>query len=224
MKDLFITIFNIIEIGLFISLIVKFLFMKNKRISSAGIGFFSFVILTIAYKSISLIFDRNFFELILFITSLIYLQIYFYECSKFRNLYKTITEINNIYKIQKITKYNVYAFSAFLFMLESLSVSIYSNSAAKFYHYDFIPLISVIVCLIYQICFLRLTKKYFLKPFILFTISLAVFSLYNIYLNYFILFPTILHGILGVFIRALQTFIIGYIVFNSKKFFEDFLW
>jgi len=211
-------IVDIIETILFLIIIAN-IFKKNKKFSPAGLGFISFVILSVIYRLLSIFDIYNQIKVYVLITSLIFIKVYFYETSKYRNLTNTIGEINNIYKAQKNIKTSTYFFIAILFMLESVSVSIHSNLDNR-YCFNFIPTVCAILSFIYQFHYIIITKKYILKPFLFFTLSLILFFSYNIYLNLFVLFPNIVNLFFVVLIRTLQTFTIGYITFNRKHFFK----
>lgn len=222
-------LFFVIEIFLYASLITKFLFykfLKRKTFTSSGVCYICSLIFFLFYgfTGIYPILYGDPFEIVyplksfLFITALVYLQMYFYKMSK-SFTFKSITTIakKNCRKYVSAKK-NLYIYSVFLFISESLCVPIFSNSNCYIRFYEIIPALCLLVFFIYQI---KLSKKvengFILTPWIVYSLSMIIFLLIRFFIENFVFCNNEILNIIGVFFRTAQLFSLGFIAFAKKN-------
>jgi hypothetical protein len=153
----------------------------------------------------------------IYITGIIYLQIYFYKMSKTLGFKNSITEAKKNARTIKIIKNNMYIFSAILFMIEALCVPIFSNSKCYIRFYEFIPAVCLIIFIIYQISLaLKIKNGFIIHPWIIYSIITFIFLITRGFIENFVLNDYFIPSMIGVALRICQLFSLSYIAFFRK--------
>ena len=228
MDNYFKMYFFIIEAFLFLYLLTKLLVVKiykHKCFTSAGLcylfgiffmclfGLLSIMPFIINDKYNIIIQAKSF----LYITGIIYLQIYFYKMSKILEIKNSITEFKRNVRTIKIAKNNMYIFSAILFMIETLCVPIFTNSKCYIKFYEFIPAICLIVFIIYQISLILKNKNGFvIQPWIVYSVITFIFLIVKGFIENLVLNNCLIPFMIEIVLRVCQLFSLGYIAFFKK--------
>ena len=228
MDNYFKMYFFIIEAFLFLYLLTKLLVVKiykHKCFTSAGLcylfgiffmclfGLLSIMPFIINDKYNIIIQAKSF----LYITGIIYLQIYFYKMSKILEIKNSITEFKRNVRTIKIAKNNMYIFSAILFMIETLCVPIFTNSKCYIKFYEFIPAICLIVFIIYQISLILKNKNGFvIQPWIVYSVITFIFLIVKGFIENLALNNCLISFMIEIVLRVCQLFSLGYIAFFKK--------
>ena len=153
----------------------------------------------------------------LYITGIIYLQIYFYKMSKSLGFENSITEAKRNTRTIKIKKNNMYILSAILFMIETLCVPIFSNSKCCIRFYEFIPVICLTIFIIYQISLsLKIKNGFVIRPWITYSVITFMFLTVRWFIGNFVINNYVIPSMIGVVLRICQLFSLGYIAFFRK--------
>ena len=228
MDNYFKMYFFIIEAFLFLYLLTKLLVVKiykHKCFTSAGLcylfgiffmclfGLLSIMPFIINDKYNIIIQAKSF----LYITGIIYLQIYFYKMSKSLGFENSITEAKRNTRTIKIIKNNMYILSAVLFMIETLCVPIFSNSKCCIRFYEFIPVICLTIFIIYQISLsLKIKNGFVIRPWITYSVITFMFLTVRWFIGNFVIDNYVIPSMIGVVLRICQLFSLGYIAFFRK--------
>lgn len=217
--------FNSINIFFFFCLIVKiflFKFLKKKSLTAAGACYFFSILFFLLCEVIGLIpiVYNDLFKIFLplksfmFISALVYLQIFFYKMAKGLKFKNSIITVSKNYKKRKKAENNTYIYTVLLFIIEVLCVPLFSNSKCNIRFYEVIPAICLLISLIYQSClFPKIENNSILIPWIIYTSVMTVFLLFRFIIENFVLQDYALLNIISVFFRIIQIFILGYILF-----------
>ena len=228
MDNYFKMYFFIIEAFLFLYLLTKLLVVKiykHKCFTSAGLcylfgiffmclfGLLSIMPFIINDKYNIIIQAKSF----LYITGIIYLQIYFYKMSKSLGFENSITEAKRNTRTIKIIKNNMYILSAVLFMIETLCVPIFSNSKCCIRFYEFIPVICLTIFIIYQISLsLKIKNGFVIQPWIVYSVITFIFLIVKGFIENLALNNCLISFMIEIVLRVCQLFSLGYIAFFKK--------
>ena len=220
--------FFCIEAFLFLCLLIKLLAIKiykHKDFTPAGIcylfgiffmclfGLLSIVPFVLNDKYNIIVPAKSF----IYITGIIYLQIYFYKMSKTLGFKNSITEAKKNARTIKIIKNNMYIFSTILFMIEALCVPIFSNSKCYIRFYEFIPAVCLVIFIIYQISLaLKIKNGFIIQPWIVYSIITFIFLIVRGFIENFVLNDYFIPSMIGVALRVCQLFSLSYITFFRK--------
>lgn len=223
--DIINTYFNMsflsIETFLFFSLIIRLIFtkIKNKKVfTTAGICYLVSIFVFLLYSAFGLytLFYGDYFgcfspaKTFLFITALVYLQIYFYKISKGFKLKNSEIAIKN-YRSHIKSKNNLYIFSEILFVIETLCVPIFSNSKCYIRLYEIVPAICLTIFLIYQLNLLPKIRNFqIILPWTFYTVFMIIFLIIRFLIENFGFCNL---NFTGVLFRIFQIFSLGYISF-----------
>ena len=228
MERYFNIVFFCIKTFFFFSLLIKLLAVKiykHKNFTAAGICYFSGIFFMCLFGLLSIIpFILNDkynvivqIKSFLYITGIIYLQIYFYKMSKILEIKNSITEFKRNVRTIKIAKNNMYIFSAILFMIETLCVPIFTNSKCYIKFYEFIPAICLIVFIIYQISLILKNKNGFvIQPWIVYSVITFIFLIVKGFIENLALNNCLISFMIEIVLRVCQLFSLGYIDFFKK--------
>ena len=228
MERYFNIVFFCIKTFFFFSLLIKLLAVKiykHKNFTAAGICYFSGIFFMCLFGLLSIIpFILNDkynvivqIKSFLYITGIIYLQIYFYKMSKILEIKNSITEFKRNVRTIKIAKNNMYIFSAILFMIETLCVPIFSNSKCCIRFYEFIPVICLTIFIIYQISLsLKIKNGFVIRPWITYSVITFMFLTVRWFIGNFVINNYVIPSMIGVVLRICQLFSLGYIAFFRK--------
>lgn len=228
MNSYFNIYFFCIEAFLFLCLLIKLLAVKiykNKNFTSAGICYLFGIFFMCLFGVLSILsfFLNDKYNIItptksfLYITGIIYLQIYFYKMSKNLGFKNSITEAKRNARAIKRTKNDMYVFSAILFMIETLCVPIFSNSGCYIRFYEFIPAICLVIFIIYQISLsLRIKNRFVIQPWITYSIITFMFLTVRGFIENLVLNDFFMPNMIGVVLRVCQLFSLGYITFFRR--------
>lgn len=221
--------FFCIEAFLFLCLLIKLLAIKiykHKEFTPAGMcylfgtffmclfGLLNIVPFVLNDKYNIIVPAKSF----IYITGIIYLQIYFYKMSKTLGFKNSITEAKRNTRTIKIIKNNMYIFSVILFMMEAFCVPIFSNSKCYIRFYEFIPAVCLVIFIIYQIFLaLKIKNGFIIQPWIIYSIITFIFLIVRGFIENFVLNNYFIPSMIGVILRICQLFSLSYIVFFRKN-------
>lgn len=221
--------FFCIEAFLFLCLLIKLLAIKiykHKEFTPAGMcylfgtffmclfGLLNIVPFVLNDKYNIIVPAKSF----IYITGIIYLQIYFYKMSKTLGFKNSITEAKRNARTIKIIKNNMYIFSVILFMMEAFCVPIFSNSKCYIRFYEFIPAVCLVIFIIYQIFLaLKIKNGFIIQPWIIYSIITFIFLIVRGFIENFVLNNYFIPSMIGVILRICQLFSLSYIVFFRKN-------
>jgi len=217
--------FYCLEFILFLILFCRLLINKiHKKFTSAGLCyFFSSIVFSLFCASCLMpyIFLDNcnvllYAKTFLYISGTIYLQIYLYKIQKnfLSNSAKQIKKFNN--NIEELKK-NMYSFSEFLFLIESLCVGLFSCNKSFINFFEIVPIISLTIFLIYQLIIYNKTKR---KTFWLYyTIATIIFLTLRVFIEN--VNGNVILQLLSVVIRIIQLLILSYITISSNNELEN---
>lgn len=221
--------FFCIEAFLFLCLLIKLLAIKiykHKEFTPAGMcylfgtffmclfGLLNIVPFVLNDKYNIIVPAKSF----IYITGIIYLQIYFCKMSKTLGFKNSITEAKRNTRTIKIIKNNMYIFSVILFMMEAFCVPIFSNSKCYIRFYEFIPAVCLVIFIIYQIFLaLKIKNGFIIQPWIIYSIITFIFLIVRGFIENFVLNNYFIPSMIGVILRICQLFSLSYIVFFRKN-------
>lgn len=218
-------IFFSVEIFLFLVLMIKILFikfLKSKKFTTAGICYFISAFFFLLY-GVAGVFPILYGDQLgifapaksfLFITALVYLQLYFYKMSKNFTFKLSTTIATRNYRAHTKAKTNLYTYSILLYVIEALCVPVFSNSRCYIRFYEIIPAICLTIFLIYQLNLLpKIQNSSVVIPWIIYTIFLLLFLCFRFLIENLIIQNIGIVNLIGVFFRTAQLVTLGYISF-----------
>jgi hypothetical protein len=224
MDKIFNIIFSSIEFFLFLGMFVKLLYSygKKKKFTTAGVSYFFGICLFLTFSLIGIVSScfEEYGEALkpiksfIYITSIIYLQIFFYKMSQPLSFENSITKANKYNKIINNNKKNMYIYSAFLFMIETLCVPIFLSSRLVFY--ELIPAICLLISFIYQANLISKIKNGFvIKPWTWYTVFTILFLTTRFFIENVATNELTFFNLVSVFLRTIQLIILSFILFKK---------